>query len=82
MALYVKAQVYWCQEEPMNMGAWNYVYLHLVTASGARDITPQYAGRPVSASPAVANPSLHKQQLERLLSEALGHALPAPTKDK
>lgn len=73
--LYRNAEVWWCQEEPMNMGAWNFVSQHLVTAiTGAghrKSAVPRYAGRPVSASPAVASTSLHKLQLERFSKEVL-----------
>jgi len=79
MELYPNAEVYWCQEEPMNMGAWNFVFLHLVTASGKRNVSPKYAGRPVSASPAVASTSVHKRQQEKFLSEALNYPLPPPS---
>jgi 2-oxoglutarate dehydrogenase E1 component len=78
MALYRNAEVYWCQEEPLNMGAWNFVFLHLVNASGDRKLIPKYAGRPVSASAAVASSAVHKRQQERFLSEALNYPLPPP----
>jgi 2-oxoglutarate dehydrogenase E1 component len=74
--LYPNAEIWWCQEEPMNMGAWGFISPHLVTAvSGAgkrkHPTTPRYAGRPVSASPAVASTKLHKLQLERFTKDAL-----------
>nr|AOE43335.1 oxoglutarate dehydrogenase [Coremiostelium polycephalum] len=71
---YPNAKVIWCQEEPMNMGPWNFVYpfFHSTFKSIDRPFNIQYAGRPSSASPAVASHSLHKLQLETFLSEALG----------
>jgi len=74
MKLYPNAKVIWCQEEPMNMGAWNflYPYFHSTFRSIDRPFNITYAGRPASASPAVASHTLHKLQLETFLSEALG----------
>jgi 2-oxoglutarate dehydrogenase E1 component len=67
--LYPNADIVWCQEEPMNMGAWNFVFPHLLTALNKK--TPKYSGRPVSASPAVASVKLHESQLSHFLSDAL-----------
>lgn len=69
--LYSNADIVWCQEEPMNMGAWNFVFPHLLTSLSHMKKTPRYAGRPVGASPAVASKKLHYSQLEQFLSEAL-----------
>jgi 2-oxoglutarate dehydrogenase E1 component len=68
--LYPNADIVWCQEEPMNMGAWNFVFPHLLTALSNKK-SPKYAGRPVSASPAVASVKLHESQLASFLSDAL-----------
>jgi len=48
------ASVVWTQEEPMNQGAWNFVYHHIRTSATAanRPIEPQYVGRAPSASTA------------------------------
>ncbi|EGG13264.1 2-oxoglutarate dehydrogenase [Cavenderia fasciculata] len=74
LQLYPNARAIWCQEEPMNMGAWNYIYHFFVSTfkSINRPFDLTYAGRPTSASPAVASHSLHKLQEETFLSEALG----------
>ncbi|EFA82517.1 2-oxoglutarate dehydrogenase [Heterostelium album PN500] len=71
---YPNAKVIWCQEEPMNMGPWSFVYHYFNSTfkSVNRPFNLQYAGRPSSASPAVASHSLHKLQEEIFLSEALG----------
>lgn len=63
----------WCQEEPKNQGAW-YQSQHHIRAllPGAGEM--QYAGRPMSASPAVGNYTLHVQQLHEFVKEALGPA--------
>lgn len=62
----------------MNMGGWNFVFPHLLSALPHKTTTPtsplqriKYAGRPVSASPAVASVKLHESQQARFLSEAL-----------
>jgi 2-oxoglutarate dehydrogenase E1 component len=75
--LYSNAELVWCQEEPQNMGAWSFVFRHIETAAKAakkprkHPTLPKYAGRPVSASPAVASVKLHTQQLDNLLNDAL-----------
>ncbi|KAM9958667.1 hypothetical protein ACTFIW_012256 [Dictyostelium discoideum] len=70
---YPNAKAIWCQEEPMNMGYWNYIYPYFISTfkhiNRPADIT--YTGRPSSASPAVASHTLHKLQLENFLSNAL-----------
>jgi multifunctional 2-oxoglutarate metabolism enzyme len=61
----------WVQEEPQNMGAWSFI-------RPRRDefLPPGaafwYAGRAPSASPATGNASVHKRELEQLISEAFG----------
>ncbi|WP_194755883.1 2-oxoglutarate dehydrogenase E1 component [Aliidiomarina indica] len=60
----------WCQEEPQNQGAWycSQHHFHAAIPDGAK-LT--YAGRPASASPAVGYASVHKEQQEKLVHEAL-----------
>ncbi|MCC8375937.1 2-oxoglutarate dehydrogenase E1 component [Photorhabdus sp. HUG-39] len=60
----------WCQEEPLNQGAW-YCSQH-----NFREVIPfgaslRYAGRPASASPAVGYMSVHQQQQQELVNDAL-----------
>ncbi len=60
----------WCQEEPLNQGAW-YCSQHNI-----REVIPfgaslRYAGRPASASPAVGYMSVHQQQQQELVNDAL-----------
>lgn len=69
--LYPNADIVWCQEEPMNMGAWNFVFPHLLTSLSHVKKIPTYAGRPVSASPAVASVKLHESQQANFLSTSL-----------
>ena len=63
-------EVLWCQEEPMNQGAWGYMALQLgrVMQPGQQLL---YAGRPASASPAVGYHDVHVEQQASLLDEAL-----------
>ncbi|MDR9437475.1 MAG: 2-oxoglutarate dehydrogenase E1 component, partial [Thiohalophilus sp.] len=61
----------WCQEEPMNQGAWYSSQHHMRRAIGDAHYL-QYAGRPLMAAPAVGYPSLHRQQQEKLVADALG----------
>ena len=65
--------IVWCQEEPMNQGAW-YSTRHRfqrVTAAWnpAREI--RYVGRPASAAPACGSAYLHSAQQTALLHDAL-----------
>jgi len=65
------SQVIWCQEEPMNQGAWFQIRHHLQAC--IRDgQTLDYAGRRPSASPAVGYYQVHVEQQQRLVREALG----------
>ena len=59
----------WAQEEPANRGAWSFIRPLLTIASG-RDW--EYAGRPVSASPATGSHEMHVQEREALIAKALG----------
>lgn len=61
----------WCQEEPLNQGAWLSIQpsLRLVLGGLARlDV----ASRPASASPAVGSPKVHAKQQQELVNSALG----------
>jgi 2-oxoglutarate dehydrogenase E1 component len=61
----------WVQEEPENMGAWQFLRVHW--GQTLFDRLP-FSGvfRPASASPATGSGSSHKLEQERLLSEAFG----------
>jgi 2-oxoglutarate dehydrogenase E1 component len=63
-------QVFWVQEEPANMGAWN----HLERIIGLRrpaDIRWDYIGRPRRASPSEGYAGSHHLEQERIVNEAL-----------
>ena len=63
--------VVWCQEEPRNQGAWR-SNRHRIERVLRKDQTLEYVGRDTSASPAVGYASLHTQQQQTLVDEALG----------
>ncbi|MGF1483105.1 MAG: 2-oxoglutarate dehydrogenase E1 component [Opitutales bacterium] len=62
-----KTHFVWCQEEPRNMGAWNFLRDVLENATGIR---PAYAGREPAASPAPGSLALHKLEQEALVKQA------------
>jgi multifunctional 2-oxoglutarate metabolism enzyme len=74
-------ELVWVQEEPQNMGAWNYL------ASKLRELAPPgvevgYVGRPERASPAEGYPAAHSAEQARIIREALGSGrkkVPLPT---
>ncbi|WP_439106780.1 2-oxoglutarate dehydrogenase E1 component [Congregibacter sp.] len=63
----------WCQEEPMNQGAWYSSQHHMrrVFASLNSNIYLGYAGRDASAAPAAGYMALHLEQQEAFLNQAL-----------
>jgi len=68
------AEIVWCQEEPKNQGAWNFMEPNIewvLEQIGARARRARYAGRPASASTASGLMSRHLQELNKFLSDAL-----------
>ncbi|MFY3744378.1 2-oxoglutarate dehydrogenase E1 component [Anaeromyxobacter sp. Red801] len=63
------AEMVWAQEEPSNMGAWDYVDLHLSPRLPTR---LDLVSRPPSASPASGSATRHKLEQQQLVLEALG----------
>ncbi len=65
--------VVWCQEEPMNQGAWYASQHHMRRAihTHKRTLYLEYAGREASASPAAGYMALHVEQQDAFISEAL-----------
>lgn len=77
---YPNAEVFWAQEEPMNMGAYFHVQPRLISCmraegrdegQAAADGRIKYAGRPPSASTATGFGEVHAQEQAQLMSEAL-----------
>ena len=66
-------QLVFAQEEPSNMGAWDYLDRHLAP----RLPSPlKLVARPASASPAAGSASRHRLEQEQLVREALGEPVP------
>jgi 2-oxoglutarate dehydrogenase E1 component len=65
--------VLWCQEEPMNQGAWYSSQHHLRRV--IHDMDPNlyvnYVGREASAAPAAGYMALHMEQQNKFINEAL-----------
>ena len=57
----------WCQEEPLNMGAWSYISPRLDEAGRGH---VRYAGRERSASPATGSKAIHSAEQARLVQQA------------
>ena len=64
----------WCQEEPMNQGAWYASQHHMrrVIHQHKVDVYLRYVGREASAAPAAGYMALHVEQQEAFIDEALG----------
>ena len=57
----------WCQEEPLNMGAWSYIFPRLEKVVGVKI---RYAGRGTASSPAAGSKAMHYRELKALLAQA------------
>ena len=74
LAPYKNAQVVWCQEEPENMGGWQFVDRRLEKVLLDMDIAakrPSYIGREGAASPATGLARTHNAQQAALVAAAL-----------
>jgi 2-oxoglutarate dehydrogenase E1 component len=70
LSSYIKAKrVIWVQEEPKNMGAWNYIAPKLMNDL-AEGQSLSYSGRPESASPAVGSHKISTRQQQELVESA------------
>ncbi|MCO5054031.1 2-oxoglutarate dehydrogenase E1 component [Thermomonas sp.] len=63
-------EVIWCQEEPLNQGAWYQIRHHLDACLQAKQVL-DYAGRPRSPSPAAGHMAEHLAELKQLVADAL-----------
>jgi len=62
-------KIIWVQEEPKNMGAWNFISQRIFDViSTSKKL--YYAGRPESASPAVGSAKISAQQQKELVENA------------
>ena len=64
-------EIIWCQEEPMNQGAWFQIRHHFQACTNGKSL--KYVGRDGSASPAVGYYQVHLEQQKKLVSQALTH---------
>ena len=62
----------WVQEEPENMGGWQFVRPRLEALT---DKIFSYIGRPAASSPATGFPTIYKQEQEAILEQAVGPPL-------
>ncbi|MBX9805739.1 MAG: 2-oxoglutarate dehydrogenase E1 component [Alphaproteobacteria bacterium] len=72
---YGQAELVWCQEEPLNMGAWSFLDRRLESVLielGNKHTRPVYVGRKAAASPATGVLSRHALEQQELVFEALG----------
>ncbi|BBD79295.1 2-oxoglutarate dehydrogenase E1 component [Aerosticca soli] len=63
-------EVVWCQEEPMNQGAWFQIRHHLQACVGAKR-SLSYAGRARSPAPAAGHFNTHVAEQAALVEQAL-----------
>ena len=67
------ARVVWCQEEPMNQGAWysSQHHMHAVRERHDPSLRLAYAGREAFAAPAGGYAGLHARRQRALVHDAL-----------
>ena len=63
-------EIVWCQEEPMNQGAWYQIRHHLQAVTAAKQ-SLAYAGRARSPAPACGHLSTHRAEQAALVEQAL-----------
>jgi 2-oxoglutarate dehydrogenase E1 component len=71
---YRNAEIVWCQEEPQNMGAWNFVDRRIEEVLARLDVAakrPRFAGRAEAASPATGLFKRHVEEQAHLVADAL-----------
>src|SRR5689334_5083337 len=68
------SEVVWCQEEPQNQSAWYRLRAYMRADIGDKQVLA-YAGRPISASPAVGYLSKHLEQQKAVVEEAFAATL-------
>jgi len=74
MAANKNADVVWCQEEPENQGAWQFVdrrIENVLTKLKHKAARPKFVGRPAAAAPATGLMSRHLKEQAKLVDEAL-----------
>ncbi len=72
LSRFKQAEIYWCQEEPKNMGAWHFASPYLdwvLQQAGCKSKRPVYAGRPAAAATATGLMSKHLAELKTFTGE-------------
>lgn len=64
-------ELVWCQEEPLNQGAW-YAKAHRLQAALKKGQTLHVVARPAAAAPAVGYLAKHVEQQKAVVDQALG----------
>ena len=71
---YENAEFFWCQEEPMNMGAWNTTRNYIdrvLSIIDAKSIKISYIGRKASSTTATGNLNKHLAQQKEILEKVV-----------
>ncbi|HZU91859.1 MAG TPA: 2-oxoglutarate dehydrogenase E1 component, partial [Stellaceae bacterium] len=71
---YPRAEIVWCQEEPRNMGAWNFVAERIERVLAGLAVTakgPRFVGRLEAAAPATGLFERHLNEQTQLIAEAI-----------
>jgi len=71
---YKNAEIVWCQEEPKNMGAWNFINGKIedcLISIKHKNTRPIYIGRPEAASPSAGYQKMHNIEQAKLIEQAL-----------
>jgi 2-oxoglutarate dehydrogenase E1 component len=63
------AEIYWVQEEPENMGAWNFMFPKLLKLAGKKQKI-KYVGRNESPSPAAGSSKMYQKNQDILVNNA------------
>ncbi|UJM26000.1 2-oxoglutarate dehydrogenase E1 component [Bacillus altitudinis] len=63
-------EIVWVQEEPQNMGAWGYIEPYLREIASEK-VKVRYIGRRRRSSTAEGDPTVHKKEQERIVSDSL-----------
>jgi 2-oxoglutarate dehydrogenase complex dehydrogenase (E1) component-like enzyme len=65
-------RIVWVQEEPMNMGAWDFIWPNITDRVLPEGVVLEYEGRDRRASPSEGYPQAHQAEQERIVTAALG----------
>ena len=73
LSRFKNADMVWCQEEPKNMGAWQFIQDRLeetLIAIGAKNSRPRYIGRAPAASTATGIKEKHEREQQAIIDGA------------